>query len=282
MHDAAPADYQKIEKLEFVKRGEQALCGDLYLPSQAHKAPCVIAAHGGAWQRGGPSSYHDIGPYLASKGIALFAVTYRFAPKNLFPAAVHDVRAAVQFIRSKGAGLGIDPDRLAVMGDSAGAHLATMTALAGDREEFAGQPDDAYPGVSTKVKVCAPVYGLYDLVAQWEYDQAFAPRGNFSETFIGHSGADDRFAYQKASPLNYVSRATNKTAFFMAWGTRDDIVPPALHSERLLAALKRADYYVRQATVDAGHFWIHDPLHEANSFPGFVIPRLYRFLKEKL
>jgi acetyl esterase/lipase len=282
MHDAAPADYQKIEKLEFVRRGDQVLCGDLYLPSQANKAPCVIAAHGGAWQRGGPSSYHDIGPYLASKGIAVFAVTYRFAPKAVFPAALHDVRAAVQFIRSKGAGLGIDPDRLALMGDSAGGHLAALTALAGDREDFVGQADDAYKGVSTKVKVCAPVYGIYDLVAQWEYDQAFAPRGNFTETFIGLSGADDRFAYQLASPLNYVSRQNNKTAFFMAWGTRDDIVPPSLQSERLLAALKRADYYVRNATVDAGHFWIHDPLHEANSFPGFVIPRLYRFLKEKL
>lgn len=282
MHDATPADYQKIEKMEFVKRGEQALCGDLYLPSHAQKAPCVIAVHGGAWQRGGPSSYHDIGPFLARRGIALFAVTYRFSPKNLFPAAVHDVRAAVQFIRAKGGGMGIDPDRLGLMGDSAGGHLAALVALAGDREAFAGQSDDAYRGVSTAVKTCAPVYGIYDLVAQWEYDQAFAPRGNFSETFIGVSAAEDRFAYQVASPLNYVSRNANKTAFFMAWGRRDDIVPPSSQSERMLAALKRADVYVRSATVDAGHFWIHDPLHEPDSFPGFVIPRLHRFLAEKL
>ena len=282
MHDAPAAEYTKIEKLEFVKRGEQSLCGDLYMPSNSRNVPCIIAVHGGAWQRGAPSSYHDFGPYLASKGIAVFAVTYRFSPKNIFPAAVHDVRAAVQFIRTKGAGLGIDPNRLGLMGDSAGGHLAALVSLAGDREEFAGQPDDAYPGVSTKVKACVPVYGIYDLIAQWDYDQAFAPRGNFTESFIGHSAVEDRFAYQKASPLNYVTKAGNSTAFFMAWGTRDDIVPPALQSERLLAALKRADFYVRTATVDGPHFWIHDPIHEHGSFPGFVAPRLARFLKEKL
>lgn len=282
MHDAPASNVQLIEKLEFVRRGEQGLAGDLYLPSHAQGAPCVIAAHGGAWQRGSPASYHDIGPYLASRGIALFAITYRFAPGNPYPAAVHDVRAAVQFMRSKGSGLGIDPNRLALMGDSAGGHLATLVALAGDRPQFTGSADDAYPGVSTKVKVCVPVYGLYDLVAQWEYDQMLAPRANFTETFLGASAADDRFAYQMASPINYVSRSDNKTQFLMSWGTRDDIVNPASQSERMLGALKRADYFVRTVTVEAPHFWIHDPIEETGSFPGFFIPRLARFLNERL
>ena len=282
MHDA-PHDAVKIIKdIEFVKRDGQALAGDFYLPANAVDVPCIIAVHGGAWQRGGPKSYARLGPYLARHGIALFAVTYRFAPKNRYPAAVQDIRAAVQFIRSKGNGMGIDTKRLCLMGDSAGGHLASLVALAGDNSEFAGKPEDAFPGVSTKVKVCVSVYAIYDLLAQWESDQVLAPRGNFTETFLGYSSLEDRFGYHRASPINYVTKAASDTAFFMAWGTRDDIVDPATQSERMLAALKRADVYERTATVDASHFWISDPLDEPGSFPGFVAPRILRFLQERL
>ena len=172
------ADIKVIKDVEFVRRGETALAGDLYLPANAKNVPCVIAIHGGAWQRGGPKSYARLGPMFAQQGIAVFAVTYRFAPKNLYPAAVHDARAAVQFIRSKGSDYGIDTSRLGVMGDSAGGHLAALVALAGDNPEFAGKPDDAYPGVSTSVKACVPIYGIFDMVAQWEFDHLLAPKGN--------------------------------------------------------------------------------------------------------
>ncbi len=282
MHDAPHEAFKVIRDLEFVKRGDHAIAGDLYLPSDKPNAPVIVAVHGGAWQRGGPKSYARLGPYFAKQGIGVFAVTYRFAPKNLFPKAVQDVRAAVQFLRAKGAGLGIDVNRIGVMGDSAGGHLAALVALAGDRADFAGQAEDAYPGVSTAVKACVPVYGIYDMLAQWEFDQILAPKGNLAETFLGFSALEDRFGYHRASPINYVTKAANNIAFFMAWGVRDDIVEPRSQSEQMLAALKRADFFVRTATVDAGHFWVSEPLDEPGSFPGFVAPRILRFLQEKL
>jgi acetyl esterase/lipase len=282
MHDAPQEAFSVIRDLEFVKRGDQAIAGDLYLPSGKPNAPVMVAIHGGAWQRGGPKSYARLGPYFARQGIAVFAITYRFSPKNLFPKAVHDARAAVQFLRAKGAGLGIDVNRIGVMGDSAGGHLASLVALAGDRPEFANQAEDAYPGVSSAVKVCVPVYGIYDLMAQWDFDQILAPKGNLAEIFLGFSALEDRFGYHRASPINYVTKASNHIPFFMAWGTRDDIVDPKTQAEPMHAALKRADFYVRTATVDAGHFWMSDPLDEPGSFPGFVAPRILRFLQEKL
>ena len=116
----------------------------------------------------------------------------------------------------------------------------------------------------------------------WEFDQILAPKGNLPEIFLGLSPLEDRFAYHRASPVNYVTKASNHIAFFMAWGTRDDIVDPMSQSGQMMAALKRADYFVRSATVDAGHFWISEPLDEPGSFPGFVAPRILRFLQEKL
>lgn len=282
MHDVPHPTHKVIEGLEYVKRGDVSLAGDLYLPADATNVPCVVAAHGGAWQRGQRSNYRHLGRYLADRGIGLFAITYRFAPKNHFPAALHDVRAGVQFLRSKGAGLGVDPNRLGLMGDSAGGHLSALAALAGDHPNFTGNPDDAYPGVSASVKVCAPVYGVYDMAAQWEADRDGAPSVSGSEVFLGKSVVDDRFAFHRASPINYVTRASAKTAFFLSWGARDDVVNPARQSEAFLAALKRAEVMVRTCVVDGPHFWLHDPLDEPGSFSGFLAPRLARFLAANL
>ena len=168
------------------------------------------------------------------------------------------------------------------MGDSAGGHLASLVALAGDHPDFAGKPDDAFPGVSASVKVCIPVYGVYDMLAQWESDQSLAPSKSGSEVFLGTTPLEDPFAFHRASPINYTTKANNKTAFFMAWGARDDVVDPAAQSGRLLHALKRADFYVRTCVVDAPHFWLSEPLDDQGSASGFLAPRLLRFLKERL
>lgn len=282
MHDTPAPTVKVIENLEYVKRGDDGVSGDLYLPIDAHHAPCLIAAHGGGWQRGSRKNYRHLGQYLARNGIAVFAISYRFAPKHRYPAAVHDVRAAIQFLRSKGADYGVDPQRLALIGDSAGGHLAALTALAGDHPDFAGQADDAYPGVSTKVKACVPVYGVYDMQGQWEFDQSLAPAKSASEAFLGASPVDDPFLFQRASPLNYVTRSNNQTSFFVSWGAIDDVVNPAAQSHRLLNALKRADFFVRTCVVEAPHFWLSEPLDEPGSFSGFLAPRLLRFLNERL
>ena len=282
MHDAPASTVKIIENLEYVRREDDGLSGDLYLPTDTQSVPCLIAVHGGGWQRGTRKNYRHLGNFLARHGIALFAISYRFAPKHKYPAAFHDVRAAIQFLRSTGADHWVDPQRLALIGDSAGGHLAALTALAGDHSDFAGQPDDAYPGVSTKVKVCVPVYGVYDVPGQWEFDQALSPAKSASEVFLGASLVEDPFLFQRASPLNYVTRANNQTSFFVSWGAIDDVVSPHGQSHRLLNALKRAEFFVRTCVVEAPHFWLSEPLDEPGSFSGFLAPRLLRFLNERL
>ena len=267
MHDAPASHVKVIEGLEYVKRGADALTGDLYLPTDAHNVPCMVAVHGGAWQRGTRNNYRHIGRYLAHHGIGLFAISYRFAPKNRYPAAVHDARAGVQFLRAKGAGLGIDPQRLGIMGDSAGGHLSSLVALAGDNPEFAGKDDDAYKGVSTKVKVCVPVYGVYDMGAQWEFDQASRPALSGSEAFLGASFTEDPFLYHRASPINYATKSNNSTTFFMSWGARDDVVSPQQQSERLQGKIEQqsrdgdAQHERGSFNGQCGHA-IHDGQHE--------------------
>src|SRR5262249_58269394 len=107
------------------------------------------------------------------------AINYRLVQgtKHRYPVAVHDTRAAVQFLRSQAAALKGDPTRIGCIGDSAGAHVAALVALAGDSPSFAeSAPNDPYAGVSTHVKVVVGVYGVYDLLAQWQHDQITRPR----------------------------------------------------------------------------------------------------------
>src|SRR5713101_8254899 len=107
------------------------LQGDFYLPKTRGSVPALVAVHGGGWQQGARSAFQHCGPHLAAHGYAVFAVSYRLAKKGhkAFPQAVQDVIAAVQFVRGSAAAFGIDPGSIALIGASAGAHLAALAAL---------------------------------------------------------------------------------------------------------------------------------------------------------
>ena len=262
-----------------------ALVGDLYLPKGTESRPAIVAVHGGAWQVGSRDIYQYMGPYLAANGYAVFSIDYRLTHdgQNHYPAAVQNVRAAVQWVKSQGTELRIDPARIALMGDSAGAQLGALVALAGDSPNYANAyRDDPYASVSTKVKAVVGVYGPYDLIKQWEHDLISRPTDNPTQNLMGFPPMQDRLAWYAASPVAHATFANNSTAFLLAYGTHDDIVDPG-QSEAFLLALKQAHFYVRTVIVQsAPHFWMADPVEEPNSFAGFLAPRLLRFLAQRL
>jgi acetyl esterase/lipase len=274
------------QTITFATHEGAALPGDLYLPEGAGPFPAMVVVHGGGWQQGTRAAYTGWGNYLANAGIALFAVDYRLCSKDKksYPEAVQDVRAAVQYLRGSAADLKIDPKRIGLWGDSAGAHLAALVALAGDSPAFAeGTKGDPFGAVSTKVKCCIGLYGVYDLAAQWQHDLVARPGDQITEKFLGKPPIDDRKLFFDASPLSYVTRANNQTAFFIAYGTEDDIVDIKTQSEAFVLALKQTGAFVRTAILQgAPHFWGSEPLDEPGSFSGFLAPRLKRFLADRL
>jgi acetyl esterase/lipase len=273
-------------ELEYAVHGGVSLKGHLYSPKGEGKFPAVIAVHGGGWRLANLDNYRYLGPWLAERGHAVLAVTHRLSKptEKVYPEAVQDVRAAVQFVKGKAAELNIDPERIALMGDSSGGHLASLVALAGEHALFKdGNRSDPHGSVSTQVKVAVSVYGVHDLARQWRHDQVSRPRDQIVERFLGASLLDDRRIYFDASPLSYVSAKNNGTAFLLAWGTEDDVVDHKEQGEGFLEALKQAGHYVRSVVVaGAPHFWIGDPIDEAGGYSGFFAPRLLRFLQARL
>jgi acetyl esterase len=120
-----------------------------YRPEVAGTTPMVLFVHGGAWVSGTIDAYNPVCDSLVeATGFLVASVGYRLAPEDRFPAQLDDVAAALAFVRAEGPALGGDPDRLALMGDSAGGNLAVVTALEANR---------AAPGTVAALVVLYPV-----------------------------------------------------------------------------------------------------------------------------
>jgi acetyl esterase/lipase len=272
--------------LTYATHDGTALLGDLYLPKGAGPFPILVALHGGGWVQGVRSVFQYWGPYLAARGYALFAISYRLAKagQRMFPHAVQDALAAVQFVRGRAGELKLDGDRIGFLGASAGANIAALAALGRDAALFKnGYPEDAHAAQSTKVKVLVGVYGVYDLVHMWQTYLTQSPRENNIENFMGAAPMDNPRLYFDASPINYASFANNQMGVLLAVGTEDDLVDRRAQTDAFLLKLKQANFFVRTCIVQgAPHYWLSDPIEEAGSYSGFMAPRLIRFLKERL
>lgn len=282
--DAMAEDFTVATRADivFAEHDGTKLIGDLYAPKGRDKAPVLVAVHGGGWQAGTRKSYAHWGPYLAENGYAVFSIDYRLSKPGTktYPAAVYDVKAAVQYVRAKATDLGIDPERIAMIGDSAGGHLAALVALAGEEPAYSSEyRNDPYAATSPKVKAVVGVYGVYDMQRQWEHDQLARPRDQITEKFLGTTPMMSRKLFFESSPMSYATVDKNTTRFLLVHGTNDDIVDPATQSTAFLGALKQAQFVARTIVIPgAGHFWISEPL-TPGSYGAHAGPKVLQFLQ---
>lgn len=178
---------------------------DIYkLKSLKKAAPVLIFIHGGAWSKGKRSDYL---PYLldyAEKGFVTATVSYRLSGVAHFPAAVHDVKNAVHWIRSHAFEYNINPEKIALIGGSAGGHLAMMVAYSEEKE-------------NEKVNAIVNIYGPSDL------STSYARERDECLKFLGKSYLEAPGLYEAASPRTYISNDDPPTLIFH--GTIDALVP---------------------------------------------------------
>lgn len=272
-------------KIPYVQHDGVTLTGDFYAPKGRDKAPVIVAIHGGGWQAASPAIYQYWGPYLAKNGYAVFAAGYRLSKPGAktFPQAVYDVKAAIQYVRANAAELGVDPARIGLMGDSAGAHLAALVALAADEPMFSTEyRNDPHAATPANVKTMVGFYGVYDMQAQWMHDQLVRPRDQITENFLGQSPVQNRRVYFDSSPTSYATvdkREKLGTRFQLIYGTDDDIVDPKTQSQVFLKNLKQAGFFARQTVIPgAGHFFTAWPV-EPGSYNAQAAPQILMFLE---
>lgn len=204
-----------IRSLPFATPEGINLALDVHKPAVAGKYPIIVQIHGGSWQRGSRTDGETFARYFASHGYVVIAVEYRLAPRWRWPAQLEDVNAALAWIRGGEALHEGDADRMAVVGRSAGGHLALLSAYSG----------------KSPVRAVVSFYGPADLTAGWNEPPKPDPASirGLLEAFMGGTPDTAPARYAEASPITWVSGRVPPT--LQIQGLRDHVVRPRFARE---------------------------------------------------
>jgi acetyl esterase/lipase len=222
----------QAEKFVYTNIEDEELSFDFYRAQAPGSAPVVVVVHGGSWQSGDNKDFIPMDRYLASRGFAVADVIYRLAPRWTFPAAQDDARAAIAFLRSRADVLKIDPNRIVLLGRSAGAQIALTVAYSAKD-----------PGIRGVISFYAPS----DLHWSWEHpgNPLVIDTRAVLTAYLGGNPSEASSNYDAASPIRFVTSAVPPT--LLLHGGRDELVS-SYQSSRLTERLAEAG--VRHLNVE--------------------------------
>lgn len=205
---------------------------DIIIPNEGEGPfPLIINIHGGAWFFGDKRNVHTkSGIQLAFKGYAVATINYRLSGDAKWPSQIYDCKAAVRFLRANADKYNIKTDKIGVIGNSAGGHLAAMLATTSGQSEY----EDLSMGnseYSSDVQAVATWYGVFDLVKTEEHKKQLVREGEtykleddgVTERLIGYNLKENEDKYAAASPINHMNK--NMIPMLIQQGTSDKVVP---------------------------------------------------------
>ena len=212
--------------------------------SQDTLLPAVIFVHGGGFRSGSKDAGIPLIIAFAQGGYLAVTIDYRLAGVAGFPAAVHDCKAAVRFLRANAKELGIDPWRIGIVGPSAGGYLSALIGTSGNDGALEGELEPS--GVSSTVQCVVDISGPIDFTRFQD-----GVRREYLNVWLGHDLQEYKRRAKEASPLTYIDDAD--PPFLLIHGTADEIVPleqAQLFNAALIAAGVETEYL---AVEGAGH-----------------------------
>ena len=224
--DSSKGDTKNFTTNTFAQIDGRDLQLDVYLPTQntANKGASLIVVHGGSWSAGERNDFPQWNQLFAAEGFTVFDIDYRLAQPN-YQTATGDVKCAVKWVKENAAKFNVSPDRIALLGRSAGGHLALLAAYsAGDAWLPASCSETT---TSENVRAVVSIYAPTDLL--WAYDNPANVRViNGPQTlanFFGgspHESNEMRERYVLASPATHISPNTPPT--LLIHGGKDQLV----------------------------------------------------------
>jgi acetyl esterase/lipase len=193
--------------------GRELRCDVYTPPGTASRRPAVLLVHGGGWRQGDKTQLRGYGVLLGMAGFVCVASEYRLVGESPWPAQIHDVKAALRWMRANAEELDIDPERIALEGNSAGAHLVLFAAGTPNVAEYEG--DGGNPGVDTAVGAVIAIYPPTRF--------HFGPRQHGAVPIEALSDSPNAELAESASPVNLVSPEFPPT--MLVHGTADTTVP---------------------------------------------------------
>lgn len=193
--------------IEYSQVAGESLRLDAFVPEGQGPFPAVIFVHGGGWSAGTRTGGNDpLFAPVAERGMAWFTISYRLAPKHNYPAPIEDVHAAIRWVKAHAKEFNVDPNRLALVGESAGGQIVAQAVV------LAGEPE--------RVAAVVPFYAPVDFIADMER------RGGLSTSMRGLFGRKEAKAdeatlqlLREASPINHIKPGL--PPFLLVHGTGD-------------------------------------------------------------
>ena len=251
-----PVRYHKkngYKTIPYVSYGKRILVFDFFSSYEKGKElrPAVLLIHGGGWGSGDRSLMYPLSDYLARNGYSSFAVEYRLSPEAKYPAAVNDINLAITYVRNHSSEYGIDPNRIAILGCSAGAQLAGLLGLK------YGTETDAKGKIQKPIHAIVNIDGIMDFSSQearrWEDDPS--RKVTAAGTWFGGRYNEKKELWDEASPVYYVTESAPPILFINSSMQRFHV-----GRDEVISQLSNYDIFSKVTTFDdAPHsFWLFD------------------------
>ena len=238
---AVPAGVQVLHDQTYAHADGHALALDLYRPARRDLRPALLIVHGGGWDSGDRQMERPLAAQLAARGWVAVPVSYRLGAAGRFPAALHDLQAALRWLREHASEHGIDATRLAVVGASSGGQLAALLGARGD------------------VQAAVDIDGLADFTDP-DFVAEQAARPSAPTRFLGGPYATRADTWRAASALTHVGARSAPTLFINSTAA----TPPLPGRPQMLQRLQAAGVVAELMVLpDTPHpFWLFQPWFE--------------------
>jgi pectinesterase len=258
---AVPEGVVEHKSITYVRYGERELQLDLYLPANLavgevdNPVPGVVLIHGGGWRSGYRTHLTPMAIELAKAGYVAATISYRLAPEAQYPAAIHDVKAAIRWLRSNAAQYQVDPARIAVGGSSAGGQIASLTAVTNGLARL--DPQVKTSDISSAAQLVLNIDGLSDFTsAEARKYEDVRGKDSSAGSWFGGGYAKKRELWHDASPIYYVSENTPSILFLNSAQERFHV-----GRDEMIEKMKGYDIPSKVVTLpDTPHtFWLYEP-----------------------
>jgi acetyl esterase/lipase len=216
-----PAREASHKDLVYATVGGKNLALDLYLPTGVPRPPLVVWVHGGGWRNGTKA---QVPTEFVENGFATASLDFRQSTEARFPAMVHDIKAAIRFLRAKASEYGYRTDRMAIAGGSSGAHLAALVGVTNGHKELEGTIG-GYLNQSSDVQAIVSYYGASNLTTILAQSTPFGlgVRQPALDLLLGAQPDKVKELAQLASPVFHVDR--NDPPLLLLHGDQDPQMP---------------------------------------------------------
>lgn len=225
------------------------LKADVYSPIKGKNHPAVLLIHGGGWVSGSKENQQIMGQHLAENGYVAVVANYRLSREAKFPAAVHDLKTALAWMRQNASEFGINSNKIAVLGTSAGAQLATLLGVTSGNENFNQQNYKHQDQVQAIVNIDGIV----------SFTHPDSEESEIAGLWLNGLQNENPQNWNDASPLEYVDENTPPTLFINS-------AQPRFHAGRddMLKILEKHQIYSEVHTIsNSPHsFWLMEPWFE--------------------